>query len=53
MLPGHRLEVRFADGVRGVVDMSKSDFSGVFASLGSRISRSRRSAMESWFGRMV
>lgn len=33
VLPGHRLEVGFADGLRGVVDMSKDDFSGVFAPL--------------------
>lgn len=33
VLPGHKLEVSFADGLRGVVDMSKDDFSGVFAPL--------------------
>lgn len=33
VLPGHRLKVAFADGLRGVVDMSKDDFSGVFAPL--------------------
>lgn len=33
VLPGHRLEVSFADGLDGVVDMSKDDFSGVFAPL--------------------
>ncbi|CAB3789431.1 DUF2442 domain-containing protein [Pararobbsia alpina] len=33
VLPGHRLEVGFADGLRGVVDMSKDDFRGVFAPL--------------------
>jgi len=33
VLPGHRLEVGFADGLRGIVDMSKDDFSGVFALL--------------------
>jgi len=33
VLPGHRLEVGFADGLRGIVDMSKDDFSGVFAPL--------------------
>jgi hypothetical protein len=33
VLPGRRLEVGFADGLRGVVNMSKADFSGVFASL--------------------
>jgi hypothetical protein len=32
-LPGHRLEVAFADGLKGIVDMSKDDFSGVFAPL--------------------
>jgi hypothetical protein len=31
VLPGHRLDVEFADGLRGVVDMSKDSFSGVFA----------------------
>lgn len=33
VLPGHRLDVEFADGLRGVVDMSKDSFSGVFAPL--------------------
>jgi hypothetical protein len=33
VLPGHRLEVEFADGLEGVVDMSKDDFSGVFGPL--------------------
>lgn len=33
VLPSHRLEVGFADGLHGVVDMSKDDFSGVFAPL--------------------
>lgn len=33
VLPGHRLEVSFADGLKGVVDMSKDNFSGVFAPL--------------------
>ena len=33
VLPGHRLEVGFADGLRGIVDMSKDDLSGVFAPL--------------------
>ena len=33
VLSGHRLEVGFADGLRGVVDMSKDDFSGVFSPL--------------------
>jgi len=33
VLPGHRLEVQFADGQAGVVDMSRDDFSGVFAPL--------------------
>jgi hypothetical protein len=33
VLPGHRLEVGFADGSHGAVDMSKDDFSGVFAEL--------------------
>jgi hypothetical protein len=33
VLPGHRLEVAFAGGLRGIVDMSKDDFSGVFAPL--------------------
>jgi hypothetical protein len=30
VLPGHRLDVEFADGQRGVVDMSKDDFGDVF-----------------------
>lgn len=33
VLPGHRLGVEFADGLRGVVDMSKDSFSGVLAPL--------------------
>jgi hypothetical protein len=33
VLPGHRLDVELADGLRGVVDMSKDRFSGVFAPL--------------------
>lgn len=33
VLPGHRLEVEFADGLRGVVDMSRDDFSGLFQPL--------------------
>jgi len=33
VLPGHRLEVSFADGLKGIVDMSKDNFSGVFAAL--------------------
>jgi hypothetical protein len=33
VLPGHRLEVRFADGLHGIVDMSGGDFSGVFTPL--------------------
>ena len=33
VLPGHRLAVGFVDGLRGTVDMSKSDFVGVLAAL--------------------
>jgi len=33
VLPGHRLEVSFADGLHGVVEMSQDDFRGVFAPL--------------------
>ncbi|CAG9173326.1 DUF2442 domain-containing protein [Cupriavidus respiraculi] len=33
VLPGHRLQVTFADGLHGTVDMSHDDFSGVFAPL--------------------
>jgi hypothetical protein len=33
VLPGHRLDVEFADGQRGVVDMSRDEFKGVFAPL--------------------
>ena len=32
-LPGYRLEVTFADGSSGVVDMSKDRFDGVLAPL--------------------
>jgi len=30
ILPGYRLDVTFADGLQGVVDMSKDGFNGVF-----------------------
>lgn len=33
VLPGYRLEVSFADGLKGIVDMSQDNFSGVFAPL--------------------
>ena len=33
VLPGHRLEVVFADGLSGVVDLSKDRFDGVLAPL--------------------
>jgi hypothetical protein len=33
VLPGFRLEVDFADGNRGVVDMSRDAFDGVFEPL--------------------
>lgn len=33
VLPGHRLELAFADGLRGVVDLSGEDFKGVLAPL--------------------
>lgn len=33
VLPGHRLEVAFADGLSGVVDLSKDRFDGVLAPL--------------------
>ncbi|MGN6318708.1 DUF2442 domain-containing protein [Trinickia sp.] len=33
VLSGHRLEVSFADGLKGIVDMSKDKFSSVFAPL--------------------
>ncbi|MGF6534309.1 hypothetical protein P3T20_005113 [Paraburkholderia sp. GAS206C] len=33
VLRGHRLDVEFADGLRGIVDMSNDRFSGVFAPL--------------------
>ena len=33
VLPGYRLEVTFADGRSGVVDMSKDRFDGVLAPL--------------------
>jgi Protein of unknown function (DUF2442) len=31
VLPGHRLELRFADGVSGVIDMSGENFQGALA----------------------
>lgn len=33
VLPGYRLAVSFADGLKGIVDMSQDNFSGVFAPL--------------------
>ncbi|ESJ25363.1 MULTISPECIES: DUF2442 domain-containing protein [Cupriavidus] len=33
VLPNYRLDVEFADGTRGIVDMSRDDFHGVFAPL--------------------
>jgi Protein of unknown function (DUF2442) len=33
VLPGYRLELRFADGLAGIVDLSGSDFCGVQAPL--------------------
>ncbi len=33
VLPGYRLDVEFADGVAGIVDMSSETFEGVFAPL--------------------
>lgn len=33
VLPNHRLDVEFADGTRGIVDMSRDEFRGVFAPL--------------------
>ena len=33
VLPGHRLEVAFADGHSGVVDLSKDRFDGILAPL--------------------
>ena len=34
VLPGHRLEVAFADGLSGVIDLSKDHFDGVLAPSG-------------------
>jgi hypothetical protein len=36
VLPGFRLDVKFADGQRGIVDMPKDDFSGVFEPLADK-----------------
>ena len=33
VLPGHRLELRFADGLSGVIDMSGENFQGALAPL--------------------
>jgi len=32
-LPGHRLQVTFADGLSGIVDLSKDKFDGILAPL--------------------
>ena len=32
-LPGHRLQVIFADGLSGIVDLSKDKFDGILAAL--------------------
>jgi hypothetical protein len=54
VLPGHRLEVGFADGLRGVVNMSKADFSGVFASLADESYFALATIREGWWsGRTV
>ena len=37
VLPGYRLEVAFADGRSGVVDMSKDRFEGVLAPLADEV----------------
>ena len=37
VLPGHRLEVAFADGLSGVVDLSKDHFDGVLAPIVDRV----------------
>ncbi len=33
VLPGHRLQVTFADGLSGIVDLSKDKFDGILAPL--------------------
>ena len=33
VLPGHRLQVTFADGLSGIVDLSKDAFDGILAPL--------------------
>jgi len=37
VLPGHRLKVAFADGLSGVVDLSKDRFDGVLAPLADEV----------------
>ena len=37
VLPGHRLDVAFADGLSGVVDLSKDHFDGVLAPLADEV----------------
>ena len=37
VLPGHRLEVAFADGLSGVVNLSKDHFDGVLAPLADEV----------------
>ena len=37
ILPGHQLEVTFADGLSGVVDLSKDHFDGVLAPLADEV----------------
>jgi uncharacterized protein DUF2442 len=34
VLPGHKLQVTFADGLLGIVDLSKDRFEGILAPLG-------------------
>ena len=33
VLPGHRLQATFADGLSGIVDLSKDNFDGILAPL--------------------
>jgi len=37
VLPGHRLQVTFADGLSGIVDLSKDKLDGILAPLADEI----------------
>ncbi len=53
VLPGHRLEVAFADGRSGVVDLSKDRFDGVLAPLADEAFFAQARIQEDHVGRVA